>query len=427
VTPAAIRSALEALRKSARALRARSAAETLESLGTLLDAWRTPDSRPRRELERRLPEATGFSAEVVRAGLAHALAPLSGDALARLVESELGGADALEGRGPLLADGFETTGVVLAGALPTPTLMALLAPLVLRSGVLAKESSHDPVTARCLRESLEEIDPALGGCLEVASFPGADEPRMQALLEADCVVASGSDATIAAVARRVRPPRRMVLRGHRLSLAVVGPRLGGADALDAWARAVAFDVALWDQLGCLSPVAVMAAGAEQTDALAEALAGALEHAETRWPLGRVPGRRRRAGPSGASLAGPQPASHRSARRPSSAQRPVARYASSPVRAGRWSGRTGRDIAPPPSTASYGSIPAGTPLASSTQFVRSAPSSRAWHSTGSGASNARWPSRSESWAPRASAPPDASRLPRSVGTRMARGSCSRWRA
>jgi hypothetical protein len=290
VTPAAIRSALEALRKSARALRARSAAETLESLGTLLDAWRTPDSRPRRELERRLPEATGFSAEGVRAGLAHALAPLSGDALARLVESELGGADALEGRGPLLADGFETTGVVLAGALPTPTLMALLAPLVLRSGVLAKESSHDPVTARCLRESLEEIDPALGGCLEVASFPGADEPRMQALLEADCVVASGSDATIAAVARRVRPPRRMVLRGHRLSLAVVGPRLGGADALDAWARAVAFDVALWDQLGCLSPVAVMAAGAEQADALAEALAGALEHAETRWPLGRVPGR-----------------------------------------------------------------------------------------------------------------------------------------
>ena len=287
MTPAAIRSALEALRKNARALRARSAAETLASLEALLETWRAPDSRPRRELERRLPEATGFSAEVVRAGLAHALEPLSGDALARLVESELGGADALDGRGPVLVHGFETTGVVLAGALPTPTLLALLAPLVLRSGVLAKVSSHDPVTARCLRESLEEIDPVLGGCLEVAAFLGADEARMEALLEADCIVASGSDATIAAVARRVRPPRRTVLRGHRLSLAVVGPHLGGVDELEACAEALAFDVALWDQLGCLSPVAVLVTGAEQADALAESLAGALERAQTRWPLGRV--------------------------------------------------------------------------------------------------------------------------------------------
>jgi hypothetical protein len=289
VTPAAIRSALETLRKNARALRERSAARTLESLGALLETLREPGSSPRRELERRLPEATGFSTEVVRAGLAHALEPLSDDALARLVESELGGVDALEGRGPVLVEGFETTAVVLAGALPTPTLMALLAPLVLRSGVLAKVSSHDPVTARCLRESLEEIDPALAGCLEVASFPGADEPRMEALLEADCVMASGSDATIAALAQRVRAPRRTVWRGHRLSLAVVGPHLSGIDELEACARGLAFDVALWDQLGCLSPVAVLVTGAEQADSLAEALAAALEHAEARWPLGRVPG------------------------------------------------------------------------------------------------------------------------------------------
>jgi hypothetical protein len=288
MTPAAIHTALEALRKNARALRERSAARTLESLAALLETWRAADSSPRLELERRLPEATGFSAEMVRAGLAHALEPLSGDALARLVESELGGVDALDGRGPVLAEGFETTAVVLAGALPTPTLMALLAPLAMRSGVLAKVSSHDPVTARCLRASLEGIDPALAGCLEIAAFPGADEQRMEALLEADCVMASGSDATIAALAPRVRPPRRAVLRGHRLSLAVVGPLLGGVDEVEACADALALDVALWDQLGCLSPVAVLVTSADQADSLAEALAAALEQAEARWPLGRVP-------------------------------------------------------------------------------------------------------------------------------------------
>jgi hypothetical protein len=287
MTPAALRSALEALRKSAGALRARGAAETLESLGTLLETWRASDSTARLDLEGRLPEATGFSTEMVRAGLAHALEPLSAEALMRLVDREVGGVDGLDGGGPVLADGFETTAVILAGALPTPTLLALLAPLALRSGVLAKPSAHDPVTARCLRKSLDEIDPALGSCLELAAFAGADGARMEALLEADCVVASGSDETMAAVARRVQPPRRLVLRGHRVSVAVVGPALG-PDEVATCAERLAFDVALWDQLGCLSPVAALTTTAGQADALTESLARALDAAESRWPLGRVP-------------------------------------------------------------------------------------------------------------------------------------------
>lgn len=287
MTPAAIRSTLEALRKSARALRERGAAETLASLAALLDSWRDPRSRARRRLEADLPEATGFSPEVVRAGLAHALEPLRGEALLELVGRELGGVAALEGQGSVLVHGFETTAVLLAGALPTPTLLALLAPLALRSAVLAKPSAHDPLTACCLRASLAEIDPALAACLEVVSFRGADEARTQALLEADCVVASGSDATVAAVAGRVRAPRRAVLHGHRLSLAALGPELAGRE-LEACAEALAFDVAVWDQLGCLSPVAVLVTGARRAEAVAEALAGALDSAESRWPRGRVP-------------------------------------------------------------------------------------------------------------------------------------------
>ena len=104
MTPAALRAALEALRKSARSLRERGAAQTLDSLGALLERWRQPDSAPRRALEQRLPEATGFSAPMVRAALAHALEPLSADALVRLVDRELGGADALDGRGPVLVE-----------------------------------------------------------------------------------------------------------------------------------------------------------------------------------------------------------------------------------------------------------------------------------------------------------------------------------
>ena len=65
---------------------------------------------------------------------------------------------------------------------------------------------------------------------------------------------------------------------------MIDPKLLRTAAADV-AERLARDVALWDQLGCLSPVAVYAVGGADPG---EALAGALADAETRWPRGRVP-------------------------------------------------------------------------------------------------------------------------------------------
>ena len=76
--------------------------------------------------------------------------------------------------------------------------------------------------------------------------------------------------------------------GHRLSVAVLGEAaLEGQDLADA-AAALALDVALWDQQGCLSPVALYVLGAERVpDALVSALAEAFAAAASRWPRGRT--------------------------------------------------------------------------------------------------------------------------------------------
>jgi len=288
-TPRAVAEALARLREAGAALRRRPARETLDALARVLELWRDPASEPRRALEKELPDATGFHPATVREGLARALAPWSGEALRALVEREVGGPDALDGRGPLLAGGFETTALLLAGVLPAPTLLAMLAPLALRSPVLVKPSQHDPVTARLVAGSLAEVDPGLGRCAAVVRFAGGDEACAAALLEADCVVATGSDETVAAVAARVRPPRRLVACGHRLSLAAFGPGALGGGALDDAARRLALDTALWDQLGCLSPLALYGVGdAAASERVGEALARALADAEGRWPRGRIP-------------------------------------------------------------------------------------------------------------------------------------------
>ena len=271
--------ALARARKAGEALRARPADRVLDALAAAVDRLADPSSAIRSALAGELPAATGFSAETVRAGLDRALGAWSGDALRGLVEDELG-LKAFLGQGPRAVGGFATTATILAGALPMPTLLDLLAPLLLRSPVLAKPSQHDPITAERFRRDLTDADPELGAALEIVAFPSDDEDCVAALLEADCVLVTGSDATVAAVSAGVAAPRRVVAHGHKLSVAAVGP-----EAESDVAERIARDVALWDQLGCLSPVAVYAVGgADPGPALADALA----QAETRWPRGRVP-------------------------------------------------------------------------------------------------------------------------------------------
>jgi hypothetical protein len=169
-----------------------------------------------------------------------------------------------------------------------PALLSVIAPLALRSPALVKTAARDPITAPLVARSIAAVDPQLARCVEVVSFPGADSACMEAFLGADCVLATGSDATIAAVAARIGPGQTLVRHGHRLSIALLGPDACDGAALDEAARGIALDVALWDQQGCLSPVAIYALGAERVpDALLAALAGAFAEAASRWPRGRA--------------------------------------------------------------------------------------------------------------------------------------------
>jgi Acyl-CoA reductase (LuxC) len=224
----------------------------------------------------------------VRAGLAHALRDWTGDALHAVVQRELGHAG-VGTRECTLAAGFETTSVLLAGALPTPTLLAILAPLAVGSPVLVRTASGDPLTARVVASSIAEVDPTLGACVEVVRFGVDDLGALDAFLSAECVVASGSDATMSAIAARIRPPRRFVAYGHRVSVAVLGPGVLTSSALPQTCQRLAFDLALWDQLGCLSPLALYVVGDDRSaiDPLAAGLASALARAELQLPRGKI--------------------------------------------------------------------------------------------------------------------------------------------
>ncbi|HXV36750.1 MAG TPA: acyl-CoA reductase, partial [Myxococcota bacterium] len=291
MTPDDIADQLAALRDAGVRLKRRPYRELLEALGAVLEGWRNPDSAWRRELVEQLPAATGFTAPLVREGLQRALDGWTRDALRELALRELGSPEDLDAESSRSVDGWDVTAVWLAGSIPMPSLLALIAPLAVRSPVLAKAASRDPVTPDLVARSIEETDAELGRCIRIASFPAQRLDLTDALLQADCVCATGSDEAIAALRARAGPARHFVADGHRFSVAAVAPP-DGAQLRVELAQRLAVDVALWDQLGCLSPIEVFAVDRDASFAIAlgEALAGALAHAEKIWPRGSIDAR-----------------------------------------------------------------------------------------------------------------------------------------
>ncbi len=260
----------------------------LQRVARVLEAWTSPDSPWRRELREQLAAAGPLHPATLAEGLEGALAAWDPGALVACARREIEGA--LDGGRRTLAP-FSCTSVLAGGSIPMPTLLSGLLPLALASPVLLRESAQDPVTPGLLARSVAASDPGLGRCLEVVRFPVEDEPALDGFLDSPCVVATGSDETIAAVRRRLAPGRRFVAYGHRLSIAVLGPELARDETrLARAAEGLALDVARWDQDGCLSPVVayLVDSSPEARRRVAGAVAEALDRVSARMPRGELP-------------------------------------------------------------------------------------------------------------------------------------------
>lgn len=259
-----------------------------DRLASAFDLLSDPHSLWRQELLETFPDPAGYSRPMVEAGLDHGLKTWTGHAFLAAIEGEW----PLEKPPPAEAGLLGQTSVLLAGSIPMPSLLACGLPLVQGSPTLVKTARGDPITAPLFRRCLAEIDPHLARCLEVVSFPSSDEASLKIFLEADCVVANGTDETIESIAERLKASQTLVAYGHKFSVAVVLSRgLRARTDLETVANALALDVALWDQLGCLSPVCVYILGddsASQVSSLARAMSQAMAALENRLPRGPVP-------------------------------------------------------------------------------------------------------------------------------------------
>lgn len=286
MTPVALRQSLERAQAAQQQLRQRRVDAVLERLGAGIDGWLTADSAWMEEARRELPGASGFSAPMIAHGVPLLLAPLRHEAITALLDAELGDRHCLDLAAPVA--GWLITHV-LSGNIPglgaAPTLLSL----AIKRAALLKPAAGDPVFPDLLQRSLAAVDPLLGDCTVVAPWRGGDRACEDiAFAAASLVVAMGSDEALAAIAPRV--PGHLIGHGHKISFAVIGrDALDGPEPARQVAAALAYDVALWDQQGCLSPqlAYVEAGGRVGIDELAEYLAESLQYYDDRLPPRRL--------------------------------------------------------------------------------------------------------------------------------------------
>jgi acyl-CoA reductase-like NAD-dependent aldehyde dehydrogenase len=230
LTPASLALAAHDLRASLRA-----PIETDRIAGALQEtfvAWQDRGFAPRRHTLSEAATAWSWSVEMLDESLDALLRPFSAAAIRSL-------AARLEPRRQVF--GFIMPGNVLGAGLHE-VCQAMLA----GAAIIVKPSSKEPRFFAAFAGTVGKIDAAVGSRIRVLNW-GRDRAELTAALNQACetVVAFGSDETLSNLAADAR----VIGFGSRASGALIASDCD----LGAVADAVARDVSLFEQQGCLSP------------------------------------------------------------------------------------------------------------------------------------------------------------------------------
>lgn len=239
-----------------------------------------------------LPEETGLSPEMIRHALPLVFAEYRREQLLAALDNEFGSRTVLDeflpsGANQRRAQGPPLLAQVLAGNIPGAGIDGIIFALLVKSATLVKTASTVSLLPKLFARCLTQVDPDLGACLAVVTWPGGhSELEHVAYSEADVVLASGSDESLAAIRTRIRG--RLIGYGHKVSFSVLTKEALSQD-LDNLAHRTAYDIALFDQQGCLSPqlVYIEEGGALAPKAFALQLAQGLQDWQQQLPRGKT--------------------------------------------------------------------------------------------------------------------------------------------
>ncbi len=171
---------------------------------------------------------------------------------------------------------------ITGGRLPDPALTVLVTALMLRIPVLIKPPSAHADFTRVLVSAIQEADPDIGACIGMLDLSGRSPELQEYIRLSQQVMVFGDDETVARV-RAARPGRPVIGFGHREAVEVV---MG--TCTDKVFDAIARDICMYDQAGCLSPhVVALHRDAMPVGTFSRRLYKSIRAWEQRLPTGKI--------------------------------------------------------------------------------------------------------------------------------------------
>jgi len=177
---------------------------------------------------------------------------------------------------------------VSAGNVFLGAIDSLLMGFITKNVSIVKLSSRNLALPAFLAETLREVDTrgVLADKFHLVHFDGGDGAIETPLKQGvDGIIAWGGDTTIQSYRQGLPTGVRLVENGPRISLQVVCREALAARGVDAVGRAIAHDLALWDQAACASPQNLFVEQGVDAEALMAAIASGLD--ALHWPRGRL--------------------------------------------------------------------------------------------------------------------------------------------
>ncbi|HYL27642.1 MAG TPA: acyl-CoA reductase [Candidatus Nitrosotalea sp.] len=227
----------------------------LDAIDAAARCWSDACFPARMRASQAVTERTGYSQPMVEYALDRLFGEVRRDALASVIEDELGSLGTLDeftprgGRPPARALAIGRVCIVSSrttiGVAILPAIFALCA----KCEIVVKDREDHLVAA--FFETLSAELPELRDFALAQTWHG--DVDAVGLSNFDAVVAFGSDATIQKIGEHVRPPARFIGYGSRASAGYVTREvLNGERAAQRIARNAARDLALYESEGCLS-------------------------------------------------------------------------------------------------------------------------------------------------------------------------------
>lgn len=248
------------------------------ALARAFELWRDRDYARRRASIGAIARSAGYSVATLENSIDALLKPFTIDALKSIAArvSSSGGIDRPR-----------TAGFIAAGNLAGAGMHEIAIALVAGAGVVVKTASAEPIFFAEFARTLAEIDRGAGARLEILHWSRARADLTAALI-ANCelVVAYGDDLTIESLHNRPN----VIGFGSRVSAAVVAPDGADPRRIDGVAELLARDIALFEQMGCLSlhQVFVVSRTGSASRNLAVRISAALERIGKSMPPAKIP-------------------------------------------------------------------------------------------------------------------------------------------